>query len=175
MIQSLKNKLYQNKVNELTQKHGQAKNAENRLKKILLFFDATDNVEYQLVRKYVDQLKASGSSVKLFAFLDDKKSNAEITIDHYTSKMINWYQVPVCESYLNNVANQKYDALITLLSQIDKHHAYIIKTANAKLKLGPYYDEQEVLFDINVDHKAQLGLPELIKNLKTSIRTLTHD
>lgn len=175
MIQRLKASLRRKALKAIKDKQRKSEIKDNHLKRLIIFFDATDTVEYQVVRKYADQLRARGSKVKLLAYLDSNKSTAELDIDHYNSKMLNWYAIPKDEQLNNLLSDQQYDAAIVLLSNIDKHHTFVISAINANLKIGPSYNEDEVLFDINVDHKSQLGLPELIKNIKQSIRTLTND
>jgi len=43
------------------------------------------------------------------------------------------------------------------------------------MKIGPSLSElQQSIFDLNVEHKSILGIPELIKNIKSSIQLLSN-
>lgn len=175
MINGLKSHLYKKRLEEISKRTASTKvPALNRFKNVLLFFDATDTAVRKVIQKYATELEHKGAVVKLFAFVDTKEPNADIGIDHYTSKDINWYQVPNNED-LQLVQDKRYDASISLLSEIKPHHLFVINSINAAMKIGPCIDDShEAVFDLSVDHKSSLGIPELIKNIKSSIQLLSN-
>ena len=175
MIQILKAQLYKKKLAEITQKISNSKRpSQNAFKKVLLFFDGTDGSERKVIQKYATELERSGKVVKLLAYVDTKEPDSELGINHYVNKDINWYQVPANED-LQVIQAKGYDVMISLLSSIKLHHQFVIGSMNAAMKIGPHLDESfDVVFDMSVDHYASLGIPELIKNIKSSIQLLSN-
>jgi len=65
--------------------------------------------------------------------------------------------------------------MISLLSELKSHHIFVIKSVKAAMKIGPHMEEsQDIVFDLSVDHKPSLGIPELIRNIKSSIQLLSN-
>lgn len=175
MIQGLKAHLFKKKLAEFTKSISSSKTpSQNAFKNVLLFFDGTDGSERNVIQKYATALEQSGKVVKLFAYINTKEADSEVGINHYVNKDINWYQVPTNED-LQMVQNKDYDVMISLLSSIKPHHKFVIDSMKASMKIGPHLDEsQESIFDLSVDHHSSLGIPELIKNIKSSIQLLSN-
>lgn len=175
MIKSLKAYLYNSKLKERLSKIRQGKKqSHNSFKNVIIYLDGTDGVERKVIQKYAQELSKQGSTIKLISFVNTKDQTVDIGIDHYTLRDINWYDVPY-SSDLDIVFGKSYDVMISLLSEIDKHHTYVIKAIDADLKIGPHIENEEILFDISVDHMPQLGIPELIKNIKSSLKLLSQN
>lgn len=176
MIQGLKARLFNKKLEEISRRNTlNPVSSSNAFKSVLLFFDGTDNAERKRIQKYAAELKSHGKVVKLLAYVNAKEDNSELGINHYVNKHINWYQVPSSED-LSVIQAKEYDVMITLLSEIRPHHKYVIKSMNASMKIGPNIEaSQDLIFDISVDHQSSLGIPELIKNIKSSIQLLSND
>lgn len=173
MIQGLKAHLFKKKLAEISVSKDKA-SVQNAFKNVLLFFDGTDGSERKVIQKYATELERSGKVVKLFAFINTKEQDSELGINHYIKKDINWYQVPNTED-LQIIQSKSYDVMISLLSQIQPHHKFVISTINAAIKIGPNLDDaNEIIFDMSVDHHSSLGIPELIKNIKSSIQLLSN-
>lgn len=175
MIKGLKSHLFNKRLAEISKRTNGAKvPQQNTFKNVLFFFDGTDGAERKVVQKYATELTRYGSVVKLFAYVNTKEPDTEIGVDHYITKDINWYQVPVSED-LQVVQEKQFDVMISLLSDIQDHHLFVINSINASMKIGPSLnDSHEALFDLSVDHQPTLGLPELIKNIKSSIQLLSN-
>ena len=76
---------------------------------------------------------------------------------------------------LQILQNKDYDVMISLLSELKLHHIFVIESMKAAMKVGPHmYESQDLVFDLSVDHKPILGIPELIKNIKTNIQLLSN-
>lgn len=173
MIQGLKAHLFKKRLAEISVSKNKV-SAHNAFKNVLLFFDGTDGSERKVIQKYATELERSGKVVKLFAFVNTKEQDSELGINHYVKKDVNWYQVPICED-LRIIQSKSYDVMISLLSNMRPHHQFVIKTINAEMKIGPQLDgAKEVIFDLSVDHHSSLGIPELIKNIKSSIQLLSN-
>lgn len=173
MIQGLKAHLFKKKLEEISISNHKV-SAQNAFKNVLLFFDGTDGSERKVIQKYATELERSGKVVKLFAFINTKELDSEIGINHYVRKNINWYQVPTSED-LQVIQSKNYDVMISLLSNIQPHHKFVIKSIKAAMKIGPNLDNTEdLIFDMSVDHFSSLGIPELIKNIKSSIQLLSN-
>ncbi len=175
MFQGLKAHLYRKKLSEISKRNALGSiPSNNAFKKVLLFFDGTDGAERKVIQKYAEDLERSGKIVKLFAYVNTKESDSELGIDHYVNKDINWYQVPSNED-LQLILSKGYDVMISVLSELKPHHMFVIKSMKAAMKIGPYMDEaQDLVFDLSVDHQPSLGIPELIKNIKSSIQLLSN-
>jgi len=98
MIKGLKSHLFNKRLAEISKRTNGAKvPQQNTFKNVLFFFDGTDGAERKVVQKYATELTRYGSVVKLFAYVNTKEPDTEIGVDHYITKDINWYQVPVSE------------------------------------------------------------------------------
>lgn len=173
MIKGLKAHLFKKKLAEISDSKKKV-SSQNAFKNVLLFFDGTDGSERKVIQKYATELERSGKVVKLFAFINTKEKDSEVGINHYVKKDINWYQIPTSED-LQIIQSKNYDVMISLLSSIKPHHQFVIKSIKAQMKIGPNLDNaKEVIFDFSVDHHGSLGIPELIKNIKSSIQLLSN-
>lgn len=175
MLQGLKSYLYKNKLSEISKRNSLGSvPSNNAFKNVLLFFDGTDGAERKVIQKYAAELKQSGKVVKLLAYINTKELDSELGINHYVNKNINWYQVPSNED-LQVIQNKSYDVMISLLSELKPHHIFVIKSMKVAMTIGPHLNEaQETVFDFSVDHQGSLGIPELIKNIKSSIQLLSN-
>lgn len=175
MIKGLKAHFYKKKLKETSKRSTLGnKPSDNAFKNVLLFFDGTDGAERKVIQKYATELERSGKVVKLFAYVNTKEPDGELGINHYVNKDINWYQVPSNED-LQLIQNKNYDVMISLLSELNSHHKFVIESIRAAMKIGPHMDEsQDLVFDFSVDHHPSLGIPELIKNIKSSIQLLSN-
>ncbi len=175
MIQGLKTYFYKKKLNEISRRNFlDNKASNNAFQNVLLFFDGTDSAERKVIQKYAAELERSGKLVKLFAYVNTKEPYSELGINHYINKDINWYQMPSNQD-LQVIQNKDYDVMISLLSELKLHHIFVIESMKAAMKVGPHMNEsQDLVFDLSVDHKPILGIPELIKNIKTNIQLLSN-
>jgi len=175
MIRGIKSHLYNKKLTQLTEAKVKGNiPSQNAFKNVLLFFDATDGSERKVIQKYASELERSGKVVKLFAFFNVKEQDSELGINHYVKKDISWYQVPTNED-LQIIQNNNYDVMISLFNAMKPHHQFVINSMKAEMKIGPHLSEsQQVIFDMSVDHHGSLGIPELIKNIKSSIQLLSN-
>jgi len=175
MIQGLKAHFYKKKLKEISKRNSlDNKPSNNAFQNVLLFFDGTDGAERKVIQKYATELERSGKVVKLFAYVNTKETDSELGINHYVNKDINWYQMPSNQD-LQVIQNKDYDVMISLLSELKSHHIFVIKSVKAAMKIGPHMDEsQDIVFDLSVDHKPSLGIPELIRNIKSSIQLLSN-
>ena len=173
MIQGLKTYFYKKKLNEISRRNFlDNKASNNAFQNVLLFFDGTDSAERKVIQKYAAELEGSGKVVKLFAYVNTKEPYSELGINHYVNKDINWYKMPSNQD-LQIIQNKDYDVMISLLSELKSHHIFVIKSVKTAMKIGPHMEEsQDIVFDLSVDHKPSLGIPELIKNIKTNIQVL---
>lgn len=175
MIKGIQGYLHHKRLkDQLSSRPVAKKQGYNAFKNILLYMDGTDGAVRKVVHKYAQELSRGGCHVKELAYVQSKEERVEVGMAHYTTRNINWYQVPQSED-LDLALSRSYDVLIVLLSDIEDHHNYVIQLVQADIKVGPYLGEEgPILFDISVDHKPSLGIPELIKNTKTSLNILSH-
>ena len=175
MIKGLKAHLYKKKLKEISRRNSLgSKPSNNAFKNVLLFFDATDGAERKVIQMYATKLERSGKIVKMFAYLNSKEADSGLGINHYVNKDINWYQVPSNEDLIL-IQNKTYDVMISLLSELKPHHKFVIESVKVAMKIGPsLHESQDLIFDFSVDHQASLGIPELIKNIKSSIQLLSN-
>lgn len=175
MIQGIKMYFYKKKLNEISRRNFlDNKASNNAFQNVLLFFDGTDSAERKVIQKYAAELERSGKLVKLFAYVNTKEPYSELGINHYINKDINWYQMPSNQD-LQVIQNKDYDVMISLLSELKLHHIFVIESMKAAMKVGPHmYESQDLVFDLSIDHKPILGIPELIKNIKTNIQLLSN-
>ncbi len=130
-------------------------------KKVGIVFNATDEIVFELIKKFSKSLVSKGIEVYSIGFVDQDK-----LIDHYlyrkgfiffTKKQINWYMKPVNEE-IESFIRKEFDILIDLTLQENFPLKYIVALSKAKFKVGRLIEGDyihDMMIDINKEIKIQ--------------------
>lgn len=143
-------------------------------KSIGIVFEATDNDMFELVKKFIQQLKEYTKNVHAIGYVDEKitpnYSYIKTDIDLFNKKELQFFYQPR-SPYIKTFMEDEKDILIdiNLLQKIPLR--YIAATSKAKCKVAMLLPENEFLHDILIASTLQQGtvfyLQQVIKYLET--------
>ena len=140
----------------------------NMCKSICILADGRDEGRRSATENYKSKLESLSKTVDILYFLDDK-SEAEMS---YSRQDIRWNGVPQHEN-IDSILNKKYDLLISLNPIMKDHHRYLVILCNAKLKIGPVFQELSHIFDLMVEIQDYSNTQSLIQNIDNQLRQLS--
>jgi hypothetical protein len=117
---------------------------------IAIIFDATDNTEFDIIKKYIKKLKEDKRKVRALGFYDAKDSPAimasKLEYDFFTRKQLKWYLKPD-DPIIQNFLDEPFDILINLSLHPKTPILYLVALSHAGFKVGashkkfnPWYD-----------------------------------
>lgn len=149
-------------------------------KSFAIVFNCIDENTYMLTRKFARELKDLGKSIKVFAFIDDKKTPEywlpKENYDFITRKDINLYNIPKGDSF-EKFIHQEFDVLISLQIEPCFPIDYVVKMSRAKLKVG-YSEDNAAIYDFMINTKNKSNLKEYIEQVMhylNLINSQTHE
>jgi len=139
-------------------------------KSIGIVFDATDNENFELVKKYIIYLKEMKKRVKAIGFFNQKitppLAYSKLEYDFFTLKDLNWYNIPN-NIYVNNFIEDEYDILLDLNIYSLLPIKYISTLSKAKFKVGIKSEKNSSVFDLMIETDASKGLKYFLRNIDT--------
>lgn len=139
-------------------------------KTIGILFDATDPVDFDLVKKYILYLKDMKKRVKAIGFYNQKQTPpmaySKLEYDFFTTKDLNWYNFPD-NIYVKNFIDEDYDILLDLNIYDSFPLRYISSVSNAKFKVGKSSGKNSATFDMMVAFDPSKGLKYFLRNIDT--------
>lgn len=135
-----------------------------------IVFDATDNENFDLVRKYITYLKEMKKRVKAIGFYNQKETPAmaysKLEYDFFSLKDLNWYNFPN-NIYVRNFMEDEYDILLDLNIHDSFPLKYISSLSKAKLKVGKNSEINSSIFDLMIAVDSSKGLKSFLRNIDT--------
>ena len=122
-------------------------------KLIGVVFNATEQKNYEKIRKFLSFLSDKKIRVIALGFIDNKNAlnfySYQTGVNFFSHKNLNWFRQPKCEA-VNNFIDLKFDILIDFT--LDKWFPiqYIIGLSKAKFKVGKLMDNDSN-YDMMID------------------------
>ena len=139
-------------------------------KTIGIVFDATENENFELVKKYISYLKDLKKRVKGIGFFNTKNTPAmaysKLEYDFFCLKDLSWNYIPN-NIYVKNFIEDQYDILIDLNLKDSFPLKYISTLSRAKFKVGKSSKWNSSIFDLMLDVDASKNLKYFLRNLDT--------
>ena len=145
-----------------------------------ILFDATQDENFVLVKKYISYLKDMKKQVKAIGFYNQKAAPptayAKLEYDFFTLRDLNWYNFPD-NIYVRNFIEEEYDILLDLNIYDAFPLRYVSSVSKAKFKVGKKNDRNSFTFDLMIDADASKGMKYFLRNIDTylSIINKKHD
>ncbi len=160
MFEGIKNSIFERKLKKEIAATASSRQMQNKrfdeLNSILFFFDCTSEEKYlefeKIYKKYKQQIKdirAIGyTSMKQLAHYHVNRINTEyvLTSDY------NAFNIPKT-SWMKEVINRDFDALIDLSRCVHKSFQWLIALSQSKCKIGAGNTVCQNLYDISIDTK----------------------
>lgn len=142
-------------------------------KSIGLVFDATDKDEFELIKKFIQQIKEYTKGIHAIGFVDNKitpnYSYIKTDIDLFNKKELkNLYQPQ--SPYIKTFIETERDILIDANISNKLPLQYIAAAANAKCKVGLHTKGNELFHDVLLNMGDNIGLEFF---LQQSLKYLT--
>lgn len=135
------------------------------VKTVGILFNATENENLELVKRYVRYLKEEGKKVKVIGFFSTKEipdiTYSRVEYDFFSKKDLNWYLKPALDE---DFINQEFDLLIDLNIHEDFPLYYIAALSKAKFKIGRYSAGNSI-YDLMIEVPLDKGIKYLLRNI----------
>lgn len=139
-------------------------------KTVGIIFDATDNSNFELVKKYITYLREMKKRVKAIGYYDQKTIPAmaysKLEYDFFCQKDLTWYNSPN-SIYVKNFMDDKFDVLLDLNLGDIFPLRYIAALSKANFKVGKKSERNNSIFDLMIETDEKKGLKYFLKNIDT--------
>lgn len=139
-------------------------------KTVGIVFEATENSDFDLVKKYISYLREMKKRVKAIGFYNQKNIPAlaysKLEYDFFCQKDLLWYNAPN-SIYAKNFIEEKYDILLDLNLNDRFPLRYISSLSKASFKVGKKSDRNNSIFDLMIETGGKDGLKYFLKNIDT--------
>ena len=137
-------------------------------KTIGIVFDATENENFELVKKYIHYLKELKKRVKSIGFFNMKETPpmaySKLEYDFFSLKDLSWNNIPK-NIYVRNFIEEQYDILIDLNLKDSFPLKYISTLSRAKFKVGKSSKWNSSIFDLMIEPDSSKGLKLFLRNI----------
>ena len=146
----------------------------NDAKTIGVLFDATNNNTFEIVKKFIERLKAYTKNVHAIGYVHEKLTHnysyIKTDIDLFNKKELkNFYQPQ--NPYIKTFMEDEKDLLIDINLNQKIPLQFIAASSKAKCKVGMHLPENEPLHDVLIATTQQQGLDfylqQVVKYLET--------
>lgn len=147
-------------------------------KKIGILYDSTNEREYEIVKKFVKDIRAQQKDVLALGYYDSKELPstrfAKLGLDFFTKKSLNWYMKPH-HPLINNFINADFDILINLNIEKSFPLKYISARTKAKFKIGKYDKKNAPYCDMMIQTEESISLGKFIEQVLHYLNLLRND
>ena len=130
-------------------------------KTIGIIFEATDSDTFEIVKKFITQLKEYTKNVHAIGFIDEKLtpnySYIKTDIDLFNEKELQQFYKPQ-SPYIKTFMDDEKDLLIDININQQIPLRFIAAGSKAKCKVGLHMSENEPLHDVLIATTTQQGL-----------------
>lgn len=148
-------------------------------KTIGIIYDSTDEKNYEIIKRYVKELRDTYKKDILALGYYDKKELpptrlAKLGLDFFTRKSLNWHYRPVA-LVVKNFIEKDFDILIDLHTSSSIIFRYIAASTKAKFKIGKYEKSSARFYDFMISIKDDISLPGFIDQVNHYLNLLKHE
>jgi hypothetical protein len=135
-------------------------------KTIGILYDATSERDYELVKKFVKEIREQKKDVIALGYYNAKELPdtrfVKLGLDFFTKKSLNWHMKPH-HTAISNFINVKFDILINLNIEKNFPLKYIFAKAKAKFKIAKYDKKNSVYCDMMIHTEESVSLGKFIE------------
>lgn len=144
-----------------------------------ILYDSTEEKDFEMVRKYVKEIREQHhKEVLALGYYDQKELPpmrfSKLGLDFFTKKDLNWYYKPMA-SVVKNFAHREFDLLIDLHTGNSIPYQYIVASSRAKFKIGKYERKSTAFYDFMISMPDNAGLKQLIEQVNHYLKSLRDD
>lgn len=148
-------------------------------KSIGILYDSTEEKDFDLVRKYVKEIRETHHKEVLALGYYDRKELppmrfSKLGLDFFTQKDLNWLFKPVA-NVVRNFMNREFDILIDLHTGDNLPFRHIVAGSGARFKIGQYDKAYSYLYDFMLSGSERLSFPQYIDQVKHYLNALKNE
>jgi hypothetical protein len=144
-----------------------------------IIYDSTNEKNYEIIKRYVKELRDIYKKDVLALGYYDKKELpndrfAKLGLDFFTRKGLNWYYKPIAP-IVKNFMQRDFDILLDLHVSNSIAFRYIIAATKAKFKIGKYNRTSTKFYDFMISTGDTVTLPQFIDQVNHYLNLLKHE
>ena len=144
-----------------------------------ILYDSSNEADYEIVRKYVKELREiHHKDVLALGFYDQKELPtlrfSKLGLDFFTLKDLNWVYKPI-SGIVKRFVNKEFDILIDLHLNNQIPLNYVAASSNAKFKIGKYSKNAENYYSFMLIVGEQTQLPAFIEQVNHYLKLIKNE
>lgn len=133
-----------------------------------ILFTVEDRSKHESLKEFIKKLEGEGKSVKVLAFLPEKKENYEFLFNYFTIKDISFWGNLISNDALD-FANMPFDFLYCFDEEPSPIVLNLLARSKAKCRVGHYAEGQEQYYEFMIENKPG------VKNLMDGALRYSHE
>jgi hypothetical protein len=126
--------------------------AFKKAQRVGVLFTVEDRSKHDTVKEFIKKLEAESKTVKVLAFLPEKKENFEFLFDYFTKKDISFWGTLNSTDALN-FSSQPFDFLYCLDEEPNPIVLNLLARSKAKCRVGKFVEGNEAFFELMIESK----------------------
>jgi len=148
-------------------------------KSIGILYDSTNEKHYEIVKKYVKEIREKfQKEVIALGFYDQKELPpmrfSKLGLDFFTRKDLNWYQKPNAP-IVKNFVQREFDILIDLHMVNSIPFRYIVASSKANFKIGKYERLSTPFYDFMLSVSDETKFPQFLEQVNHYLNSMRND
>lgn len=150
-----------------------------RAKSIGILYDSTDEKYFELVKKYVKDIREQHhKEVLALGYYDQDELPpmrfSKLGLDFFTRKQLNYFLKPKA-TVVKNFINREFDILIDLHTANHIPFRYIVAQSKAKFKIGKYEKAATNFYDFMISTRDHVSLHQFIGQVNQYLNLFKHE
>jgi hypothetical protein len=151
----------------------------DKAKTIGILYDSTNEKHFELVKKYVKDIREShGKDVLALGYFDQKELPpmrfSKLGLDFFTKKDLNWHFKPMA-AVVKNFVTREFDILIDLNTGHSIPFRYVVAMSRAKFKIGKYEKAALKFYDFMISTSENITLPQFIDQVNHYLKQFEYE
>ena len=127
-----------------------------------------DTSSIYATQTYKRKLEAMNKRVDVLYFQDNKAENE----NGYSRLNVKWNGVPEHE-LIDSMLSREYDILLFLYPEMENHLKYLAILCNAKLKIGPAFEDSTHIFDLMIESENYTETEKFIRDIDKQLQLIS--
>lgn len=145
--------------------------ALEKVKSMLILFDAANDDETSLIKKQIQLWQSKGVKVDVLGYISRVKKNTTLPLNYISRKHVSWMQIP-SENIIDEYACKQYDVLLNFFTKSLLPLEYIAALSKSTLRVGKYDTTKTYCSDFMIHLKNGNDLQELIEQTEHYLNQL---
>jgi len=144
-----------------------------------ILYDSTNERNYDIIKRYVKELRDIYKKDVLALGYYDKKELpndrfAKLGLDFFTRKALNWHYKPIAP-IVKNFMSKDFDILIDLHTGNSIIFRYVAASTKAKFKIGKYSRIAAPFYDFMISINEAVTLSQFIEQVNHYLNLIRHE